>query len=311
MVRLLVELDRGSAARSVPRTERPRRRRRRLPPRGRREAPQRIGGCGPAKDAQRERRCIDLEAPGVHVVGAQRKTAPLVTVDQHAVSATREEPGDREVGRVVALAVRPRRDERARVVAVGLARRPVLDVVLDVAAPVVHHVGARPKPKKRSSVGDVEAECRRPCCRLRRRPQRDRAVVRGRELERDVAGIRLERPRQAVPFEPQFACARRSVPARRVRVAGLETVGLAERRLSRSAELDQERVRVDRHGERPVRSSIASATAGATSATAHAAASPTYPRTTPRPRATRGPLPRCGRSPSGSQAVHGSGSRAT
>ena len=106
------------------------------------ESPQRLGRARPGEDPEVERAAVDVGAPDVVAVARERKPARLVAVDKDAVAAAREQPRDREIGRVVAVAQPPGRRRREDELAVFGRSGAVGDVVLDLAAALVDRVRA-------------------------------------------------------------------------------------------------------------------------------------------------------------------------
>ena len=140
------------SARLVPRPEHPRRvGDRRLPPGPRREARQRVDRARPGEDqeAQLARRgprrlvlgrALHGEAPGVGACAAEVVVGGLVVGDDDAVAAARQQPRDREVGRVGTAPEAGRRQQRADAGPLVLAIGPVGDVALDRGAAVLDGV---------------------------------------------------------------------------------------------------------------------------------------------------------------------------
>jgi hypothetical protein len=218
---LLRELDPVRLAGLEPRAEGPGSRGRRLAAGGGGEALERVGRRRAGEDPERKRRGVDLDAPSVGRVGAEAEAARLVAVHEHAVAAAREQPRDRVVGRVVALAVGPGRDDRARVLAVLRTGGAVGHVVLDLEAAVVD--GVRPRAEAEEALagggGEADAECGGGCGG-RLRLDRDRPLAaRAHPHAQLAAATRLHHRDDRVAFAPQLPRARRARPAGRGAIA--------------------------------------------------------------------------------------------
>ncbi len=123
------------------------------------EAPQRVGRARAREDAQVEPARVYLDAPAP---SAHEEAAGLVVVDQHAVAAAREQPGDRVVGGVAAVDLGPVRRRHAGDRLVGLEERAVGGVVEDLAAALVDRVGALAEAGQALAPARREADRDRP-----------------------------------------------------------------------------------------------------------------------------------------------------